>query len=352
MATSEARIQANRQNALKSTGPKTPEGKDRSRANALKHGLCSTVLVPEDLAAVSERANEWFYCLKPQNPHQSWLISKIAVISLRIDRSERMERRLRDRAMLRAELVWDDDRMLEVESLAAKLSRRPSEISRQLRATPQGCDWLLTRWAILAQAAEKVGSWNPEQTRLAFDLLGTCGEAREGHQPGDLVNLDGFTIEPTGPALDVARRSIAELQERRERVADLDEVDRVLVTVDQFDETNVELKRLRRYEGTLHSRLHWFINQMHDPSPYVKVHQDLKPHWVERVEPETGADAKSEPAPRPEIHPPFDLEPHEYPELGQNPDIPKIIAARIEKKIRKAEARRNTKRRKLERLRA
>jgi hypothetical protein len=169
MASSEAPVIANRQNSLKSTGPKTPEGKEKSRADALKHGLCSTILVSEDLEAVSERANEWFYCLKPQNSHQSWQVSKVAIISLRIDRCERMERRLRDRSMLRAELTWDEDRILEVEILVSKLARRPSEITRQLRATPQGCDWLMERWAILARAADVNGSWSSDQTRLAFD---------------------------------------------------------------------------------------------------------------------------------------------------------------------------------------
>ena len=38
MAT-EKQIAANRRNALKSTGPRTQEGKARSRGNALRHGL-------------------------------------------------------------------------------------------------------------------------------------------------------------------------------------------------------------------------------------------------------------------------------------------------------------------------
>ena len=36
--TSEKKAEANRRNALKSTGPKTPEGKAAVRLNALRHG--------------------------------------------------------------------------------------------------------------------------------------------------------------------------------------------------------------------------------------------------------------------------------------------------------------------------
>lgn len=45
---SEARLRANRQNAQKSTGPKTARGKGYSRRNAVKHGLLSKRLLFSD----------------------------------------------------------------------------------------------------------------------------------------------------------------------------------------------------------------------------------------------------------------------------------------------------------------
>ncbi len=54
--TSDKQLRANQRNALKSTGPRTPEGKAAIRRNALKHGLLSQeVLLPgEDEAALKD----------------------------------------------------------------------------------------------------------------------------------------------------------------------------------------------------------------------------------------------------------------------------------------------------------
>jgi hypothetical protein len=52
---SEARLRANRLNAQKSTGPRTEEGKQRSRLNATRHGFTGQVLClpPEELDALN-----------------------------------------------------------------------------------------------------------------------------------------------------------------------------------------------------------------------------------------------------------------------------------------------------------
>ena len=369
MCASEAQIAANRRNAKRSTGPETPEGKERSRANALKHGLCLSTVVAEDLELIQQRADQWYYTLKPQNEHHSWLVDKIAIYSVRIDRAERMERRTRDVKSLKALLTWGDDRRIAASKLGGMISKRPDEVGEELRRTSQGCDWMISRWRMLADAAGIDGGWTSEQTRLAFDLLGTPEEFRQGRKPGVLFDLDGQLIDPADDQAAVARRELAALQERREVVADLDDVDRALTEADLTDEADPELRRLRRYESSLRNKLRWCLAQFRYESPHHRPHPDLKPRWVPLpgplAEPEAGPE--SEAAPEPVAvkkeepfgfwrsvppNPPFDLEPDEYPEPGQEADIPAILASRREKKAKKAEARRESRRRKLEKLRA
>jgi hypothetical protein len=43
--TSDRQIEANRRNALKSTGPKTESGKQTSRCNAVRHGLTAETVI-------------------------------------------------------------------------------------------------------------------------------------------------------------------------------------------------------------------------------------------------------------------------------------------------------------------
>ena len=95
-------------------------------------------------------------------------------------------------AALRASVTWDDDRRLDAIKLASGLGKRPESVVAGLRESYHGCEWLANRWALLAHAADSQdGSWTAEQASLAFDLLGTPVEFREGHAPGTTIGRDG-----------------------------------------------------------------------------------------------------------------------------------------------------------------
>jgi hypothetical protein len=91
--TSEKQARANRRNALKSTGPKTPEAKTAVRHNALRHGLLSRdVLLPgEDEAALMELGERLRDELQPVGAVESLLVERIISSTWRLQRLGRVE---------------------------------------------------------------------------------------------------------------------------------------------------------------------------------------------------------------------------------------------------------------------
>ena len=91
--TSDKQAEANRRNALKSTGPKTPEGKAAVHHNALRHGLLSRdVLLPgEDEAALKELSERLRDELQPVGELEGQLVGRIISSTWRLQRLGRVE---------------------------------------------------------------------------------------------------------------------------------------------------------------------------------------------------------------------------------------------------------------------
>jgi hypothetical protein len=92
MAT-QSQIQANRRNALNSTGPRTPEGKARSSANSLKHGLSARfrVLTSESQDDFDDLLAELTRTFAPTNVYEHILVMEIAQSHWRLARVRRIE---------------------------------------------------------------------------------------------------------------------------------------------------------------------------------------------------------------------------------------------------------------------
>jgi len=92
MAT-EAQIQANRDNATKSTGPRTEEGKARVSQNALKHGLLASnaVLPGEDPAEFDAQLAALQHAIRPHDALEHELVRQLADAQWRMRRLSRLE---------------------------------------------------------------------------------------------------------------------------------------------------------------------------------------------------------------------------------------------------------------------
>jgi hypothetical protein len=98
---SEAKLAANRANAQKSTGPRTPEGKAASSKNSRLHGLfiSDTALIQEEPEEFAQILAGYITEFCPVGALEERLVNQLTLASMRQDRFARIE----------SGLLWDDD---------------------------------------------------------------------------------------------------------------------------------------------------------------------------------------------------------------------------------------------------
>jgi len=91
--TSAAQVRANRSNARKSTGPRTPEGKAAASQNAVKHGLLAeqVVIKGEDPAQFECYRDGMLAELAPVGVVEEMLAERAVSLSWRLRRAERLQ---------------------------------------------------------------------------------------------------------------------------------------------------------------------------------------------------------------------------------------------------------------------
>lgn len=93
---SSRQLAANRKNAQRCTGPKTPQGKARSSRNACKHGLLSrdTVLPHENPREFNALLDSFRLAFRPKDDFQEVLVAQMATAQWRLRRVTRIEKGL------------------------------------------------------------------------------------------------------------------------------------------------------------------------------------------------------------------------------------------------------------------
>ena len=91
--TTSAKIESNRRNAQRSTGPRTSEGKTISSMNAVRHGLLSRqiALPDEDPVMFAEFLESMTEKLAPAGPLEDVLVERITAAAWRLRRALRLE---------------------------------------------------------------------------------------------------------------------------------------------------------------------------------------------------------------------------------------------------------------------
>src|SRR5262245_49795914 len=169
--TSAAKIEANKRNAKRSTGPKTEAGKEKSRLNALKHGLTATtvVLPHEDAEAYARRVGAWTVELNPHGDLGRYLAERAARISWQLDRADAYERDRLARKLREAERQVDEGGAAAAGALLEKLYATSDE-------SPQTGPMMSSRFAYRADSREP----DPEDelSALLKRLEATAGGSR------------------------------------------------------------------------------------------------------------------------------------------------------------------------------
>jgi hypothetical protein len=86
-------LYANRLNALRSTGPRSTEGKERSRSNAVQHGLTAETVISalEDAADYAAFEQSVAADYNPTTTTERELVARLASVLWRLRRSTRLE---------------------------------------------------------------------------------------------------------------------------------------------------------------------------------------------------------------------------------------------------------------------
>ena len=167
IACSPFRVAANRSNALKSTGPRTAEGKARSRANSHKHGMTG-----EGIARAEPGASEIEASLAEVTTPM--LARRVAVLADRLERLAEHDEVATARRVREARAADDggEGRHRELDELVASLAEEPAAAVRRLRRSAAGVDRLLGLWDDLARDLAAARPWTDAHRDRAVRLAG------------------------------------------------------------------------------------------------------------------------------------------------------------------------------------
>ena len=160
MASSQRRIDANRRNAQKSTGPKTKAGKEIARANAYTHGMTAVVVLPgEERDEAARRTDRLQKQLAPDGDELGLILAKhVALLSMQVERCARNEEAMALERVRTAEADRLDARRAQAEHLFTYIGAEGPTNHRRLLDMPEGIDLIVEQLEALKQDTSRDGA--------------------------------------------------------------------------------------------------------------------------------------------------------------------------------------------------
>ena len=186
------RAAVNRANSQHSTGPRTPEGKQRSSLNALRHGLTGhVILLPgEDLAAYEQHSKDAFDQFQPANWNEEQLVQALVDLTWKLHRLSAMEDNLLVYGTLTRETNTEDPQVHDALAMAltfrdqhqqfATFSMYRQRLSREREKTEKN---------LIERQAKRRTQETKDMDKAGY-LLQMHKEKGEPYQPAD----DGFVF--------------------------------------------------------------------------------------------------------------------------------------------------------------
>jgi len=161
MAT-QPQIHANRKNAQKSTGPRSAEGKAKSRFNALKSGLHarSQVIPGEDPAELEALAQDYREEFTPKSPSEMVLVDSLIAGDWQLRRLRKIEAQLWQRELADPHAATD---------LGEAYGRNPrlDQVERRIQTTERSYRQALKQIRQMQKEDQEEASRKRDQERIA-----------------------------------------------------------------------------------------------------------------------------------------------------------------------------------------
>ena len=204
-------VEANRQNALKSTGPITAQGKETVSGNSIRHGLRSrkVILKGEDPAEFDQLAGDLEFEWQPHSPTERYYVQQMAIAQWKLVRVEVAEANLYDEPQNARDHVLLLDRIWQAQQrFERSFSRAQRELERlqQTRShaeppasteSPTPTQETPPSGALSGPTAGSSGAkpGPPEASALtpAPDAPGGCLPLRESHASSTMLSKRDFS---------------------------------------------------------------------------------------------------------------------------------------------------------------